>query len=419
MLRMFVHRTRPDLHLERPSVVTAHHRVQRLVAVRLRPGDVIVELAVDGAKAVVHPRQRRVAGFDVVDDDSQRAHIEHMCEIQALALHLLPDAVQMLRPALDVGTQADLEQALREQRAGGSDAGLALRALLVEQAGDAPVLLRPQEAESQVLHLPLDLPDAQPVGQRREDLQRLVGEVARARGLARGKPAQRLQSGRQAQQHHAQVARKRQQHLPDALGLLRPVLGADVRGARRTLDLHQLARVRDEAGVRGPEGLGNDVLRALQVVARIHEVSGRTHRGRRADRLQHGCHTVRMTERVLTGVQHLAVEQRLGEGARAGERRGAVHAGQQRFLAGQLDDGRGSSGGGVASARRRGLHGASRNSRTTCRCSGCTNIGAWPTPANSTSRARGPRCVIATAVSCDSRSDSAPRSSSVSQRSWS
>ena len=41
--------------------------------------------------------------------------------------------------------------------------------------------------------------------------------------------------------------------------------------------------------------------------------------------------------------------------------------------------------------QRVGLHGDdSRNSRTACTCSGCTSVGAWPTPANSTSLARGP-----------------------------
>jgi hypothetical protein len=58
------------------------------------------------------------------------------------------------------------------------------------------------------------------------------------------------------------------------------------------------------------------------------------------------------------------------------------------------------------------VHAASKNSRTTAICSGAMSMGAWPTPANSCSCALGPRCVIASAVASDSRSESAPRSSS-------
>ncbi len=54
----------------------------------------------------------------------------------------------------------------------------------------ALVALRLEEAEGQVLDLPLDLPDAQAVGQRREDLHRLCGECLWAGLLARREPAQ-------------------------------------------------------------------------------------------------------------------------------------------------------------------------------------------------------------------------------------
>ena len=60
-----------------------------------------------------------------------------------------------------------------------STSRLALDALLVEQARDRLVVLGLEEAERQVLELPLDLPDAEPVGERREHLHRL-GARARA-----------------------------------------------------------------------------------------------------------------------------------------------------------------------------------------------------------------------------------------------
>ncbi len=95
----------------------------------------------------------------------------------------------------------------------------ALDTLFVEQARDLLVGFRLQEAEGQVFHLPLDLPDAQAVGQRREHLQRLARQRHRGGLPARRAVAQRLQARGQPQHHHAQVARERQQHLAHVLGL--------------------------------------------------------------------------------------------------------------------------------------------------------------------------------------------------------
>jgi hypothetical protein len=66
-------------------------------------------------------------------------------------------------------------------------------------------------------------------------------------------------------------------------------------------------------------------------------------------------------------------------------------------------------------ANRRGYP-TSRNSRTIAIWSSCMSVGACPMPGSSTSFAFGPRSVIARAVSRDSRSDCAPRMTSVGQR---
>ena len=54
------------------------------------------------------------------------------------------------------------------------DVALARRALRLDELGDLLVALRLQVAEREVLELPLDLPDAEAVGQRRVDLHRLL-----------------------------------------------------------------------------------------------------------------------------------------------------------------------------------------------------------------------------------------------------
>ena len=45
----------------------------------------------------------RVAVADVVDEDADRVDVVDLGELGRLALHLLVDAVDVLRPALEVG----------------------------------------------------------------------------------------------------------------------------------------------------------------------------------------------------------------------------------------------------------------------------------------------------------------------------
>ena len=327
----------------------------------------------------------------------------------------------MLGPALHLGLQAERAQVGGELLARGVHALLAFGPLLVEQPRDLPVALGLQEAEGQVLQLPLDLPDAQPVGQRREDLHRLAGQRRRALGAAGRMPAQRLQARGQAQQHDAQVAREGQQHLAHPFGPARGIVGIAAFGlARRALDLHQLAGVPDQARMPGAEGLGDHLLGLGEEVAGVDEVGRRLQRRAGPDGLQDLRDTHRMAQRILAGVQPLAGQQRLGEGPRTLERRVVarrrVGAGRGRGAGGgrfveQAQDGRA----GLGPDGRGGLHGACRNSRTTAICSGSTSIGAWPTPGTTCRRARGPRCVMACAVAGESRSDCSPRNSSVGQ----
>ena len=56
---------------------------------------------------------------------------------------------------------------------------------------------------------------------------------------------------------------------------------------------------------------------------------------------------------------------------------------------------------------------AHKKETTASTWSAAIKVGAWPTPANSTKRAWGPRSVIRLAVSVDSKSESAPRTNKV------
>ena len=179
----------------------------------------------------------------------------------------------MLGPRLHIGHDALLTQPVAHDAAQLLGALLASDALLVQQAGHVAVGVRLQKAERQILHLPLDLPDAQPVGQGRQHMQRLVGQRMRHRQLGGGVVAQGLQARSQPQQDHAQVARKGQQHLAHGLNLF----GLRAQAAARLyalalLQSHQARGLQRQLGVFLAKGLGDHFLRAAQVVGRVHQI---------------------------------------------------------------------------------------------------------------------------------------------------
>ena len=84
---------------------------------------------------------------------------------------------------------------------------------------DALVVLRLEVAEGQVFQLPLDLPDAQAVRQRRVDLHRLLGDAAAVSAGSRPQRAHVVQPVGQLDDHDADVLRHREEHLAQVLRL--------------------------------------------------------------------------------------------------------------------------------------------------------------------------------------------------------
>ncbi len=98
------------------------------------------------------------------------------------------------------------------------------RALRLEQARDLLVPLRLQVAEREVLQLPLDLPDAEAVGERRVDLHRLVRDADAASQAACASSVRMLCSrSASLMMTTRDVLRHRQEHLAQAFRLDRLV----------------------------------------------------------------------------------------------------------------------------------------------------------------------------------------------------
>ena len=89
-----MHLGRADLNLNR-AMATNHRGVQGLVAVGLWQADVVLEAAGDRAEGVMHHRQGAVAALDIRANDPQRRHVVDLVEGLALALHLVPDAIEV------------------------------------------------------------------------------------------------------------------------------------------------------------------------------------------------------------------------------------------------------------------------------------------------------------------------------------
>ena len=86
-----MHRPGPDLNFERPAGLIGHDRMERLIAVGLGLGNIVVVLLRNDGKVLVHDGEHLVAPLDRIDDDAYGTHIKELVKPQVLALHLLPD----------------------------------------------------------------------------------------------------------------------------------------------------------------------------------------------------------------------------------------------------------------------------------------------------------------------------------------
>ena len=117
------------------------------------------------------------------------------------------------------------------------DVALAALAARVEELRELAEALRLEDLEREVLELPLDLPDPEPLRERGVDLHRLAGDpllLLRRQGVQRPHVVEPIG---ELDEDDADVLRHRQQHLPDVLGLLLLVaVGAELRQLRDAVD---------------------------------------------------------------------------------------------------------------------------------------------------------------------------------------
>ncbi|MNQ60539.1 hypothetical protein D3C85_748220 [compost metagenome] len=222
-----MHGVGADLHLQHLAVRADHRGVQRAVAVLLGVGDVVVELLGDVPPEGVHDTEGGVAIAHLRHQHAHGAHVVDLAELQALALHLPPDRIDVLGAAADVGLDAGGGQFLAQLLHHVGDVLLAVQAALVEQFGDLLVLVRLQVTEGQVLQLPLDMADAEAVCQWRVDVEDLAGDAVALLLVGVLHFTDGAGTLGQLDQRHAHVVDHGHQHLAQVLHLR---LGAEHHG---------------------------------------------------------------------------------------------------------------------------------------------------------------------------------------------
>ena len=245
-LAHLVHLLGPDLDLQRLAVERDDRRVERLVEVVLRDGDVVVELARDRPPQRVHDAECRVTVAHVLDEQADGVDVVDLAELRALALHLLPDAVDVFRAALQVGFDAGLRQPRPELGDRPVDVALAALAARVEQLRQLAEALGVERLEREVLEFPLHLPDAEALRERRVDLEGLAGDALLLLGRQAVQRAHVVEAVGELDQDDPDVLGHREQHLADVLGLLLLVaVGTELRQLRDTI--HELGDLCPEA----------------------------------------------------------------------------------------------------------------------------------------------------------------------------
>ncbi len=251
---LLVHGVGADLHLQHLALGADHRGMQRAIAILLGVGDVIVEFLGNVPPQGVHDTQRGVAVTHFRNQHTNGANVVDLAELQALLLHFSPDGIDVLGASVDFRLDAGRGQFVLELLDDIGDVLLAIEPTLVQQLGDLLVLLGLEVAEGQILQLPLDVADAQAVGQRCVDVEDLAGDTLALLVVGQLHRADGAGALGQLDQRDADVVDHGHQHLaqvfhlrlgPEHQRFARVEAGADRRHAQHTFD--ELGHHRPEA----------------------------------------------------------------------------------------------------------------------------------------------------------------------------
>ena len=181
-LRDLVHLLGADLQFDALFAGADHGGVDRAVIVLLRRRDVILEPAGHHRPGGVHDAECAVAGFDVLQHDPEPENIGQLLEADRLALHLGPDRKRLLAPAVDMRRDAVLLEVLGKLAFDLADQVAVAIGQRIQPLHHHRMGLRVERAERKILELFPHLLHAHATGERRIDVERLLGNSLARRG---------------------------------------------------------------------------------------------------------------------------------------------------------------------------------------------------------------------------------------------
>ena len=213
-LRDLVHRESPYLHFERRARVRYNSRMDRLVFVLLRHRNIVLKTARHVLVHLVDDAQYLIAFNDFVNDDPAREKIVDLIYRLALFVHLLINAVEVLRTAFNV---VMVNAVFFELRAYLGDnvfhEVFSLGAVAVNELYELIVIVGVEISQAEVFELPLDLIDTESARERNVDIQSLLGLfdlLLRAHGLERSHIVQTVS---ELYENDADIVSKSYEHL--------------------------------------------------------------------------------------------------------------------------------------------------------------------------------------------------------------
>ena len=173
-----VHIEGADLHFHAFVFRADDDGVQTFIAVAFGVGDVIVELAGNGLPEAVDDTQRGVTLGDCIDQNPHGADVKQPVEAEFFLHHFFVNGVDVFRAAGNFEVNVVFFELRAQDVEEVFDVFEAFGAFFVQKQRDFAVFFGFLMAEAEVFELPFELPHAQTVGERGEDVEGFFGDGA-------------------------------------------------------------------------------------------------------------------------------------------------------------------------------------------------------------------------------------------------
>ena len=252
--------------------------------------------------------QDRIALLHRIHDHADRKQVVYLLERLILLDHLAVDAVEVLRPAVQLRGDPRFFELFLKLRQHVADIFLLLFALLIDLPLETVIRLGLKIFEAQILKLPLDLRHTEPVSEGRVDLERFACFSDLRIRVHVLKRTHIVQPVYKFDNYYAYVRRHRKEHLSQVFGL--ELL---LRGHR---DMFQFRDAVDKVRYVRSELFGDRVKCYVGILHRVVQHAGNDGREVHIHVGKHRCHSYGMDNERFSGFAFLPFMCRLSQSIR-------------------------------------------------------------------------------------------------------